>query len=142
MAKKQSQESINIDATIANIFQEIYEDSHIAKKCYKCDDKDISLINETEVIYKCGKCKNSFSPRTNSLYQKIRLTNDNWIKFLNCMINDATLEETVKKIESNAESIKRRWKLIFEGVNWKKYNIEVRPEPTKNIYADFDVVIG
>ncbi|MGL4951737.1 MAG: hypothetical protein ACRC4L_01990 [Mycoplasma sp.] len=139
---KNRKAEINIDAVISDIFQEIYDISHKSNKCYKCESENIVLTNESEIIYKCSNCKNSFSPRTNSLYQKIRLSNDNWIKFLRCMINDCTLEDTIKAIETNPESAKRRWKLIYENVEWKKYDIEVRSEPTKNIYADFEIVIG
>ncbi|MGL4947989.1 MAG: hypothetical protein ACRC42_01205 [Mycoplasma sp.] len=142
MTKKVKIDQINIDNIINNIYKDVYESSHHASNCFKCSSTNIKLINENEVIYKCEECKNSFSPRTNSLFQKIRLNNNNWIKFLKCMINDSTLEETVKVIETNAESVKRRWNLIYNAIDWDKYEIEVRSEPTKNIYANFDIIVG
>lgn len=134
--------SLSIDNLVLQIFQDIYDRSHHADNCISCQSENIRLVDEMSVIYKCSECKISFSPKTNSLFQSVRYPNDKWIKILKCMINDDSLETTLKVIKSSAESIKRRWTLIHDNVDWQKYNILVRNKPTKNIYADFEVVIG
>lgn len=140
--KKQNNNSLSIDNIVLQIFQDIYDSSHHAEKCTSCHSENIRLIDEASIIYKCSECNISFSPKTNSLFQSIRYSNDKWLKILKCMINDDSLETTLKITKSSAESIKRRWTLIHENVDWRKYNILVRDKPTKNIYADFDVMIG
>ncbi len=135
-------ESLNIDLVANKIFQEIYDQSHNAEQCPKCGSKVIDLTDQESSIYKCKECKQSFSPRTNSLYNKVKFTNDKWIKILTCMLSDYTLEDTVKVVQANAETVKRKWALIYSGVNWDKFNILVREKPTKNIYADFEVIIN
>lgn len=135
-------ESLNIDLVANKIFQHIYDESHHADTCTKCGSKMIDCTDEEASIYKCKDCKQSFSPRTNSLFNKVKFTNDKWIKILTCMLSDFTLEDTVKVVQANAETIKRKWALIYSGVNWDRYNILVREKPTKNIYADFEVIIN
>lgn len=134
--------AINIENLVQQIMQDIYDQAHHATVCNSCNSKKISLVDEQNLIYKCQDCKISFSPKTNSLFQKVRFSDDKWIKFLTCMINDESLEQTVRCVQSNAESVKRRWTLIYETVDWKQYNLLVRDKPIKNIYADFEVIIG
>lgn len=135
-------ESLNIEVIANKIFQDIYDVSHYAERCVKCNSSLIELIDNESSIFKCKECRYSFSPRTNSLYQKVRFTNDKWLKLLICMISDNTLEETVKIVQSNAETVKKKWELIYNNVDWNKYNVLVREKPTKNIYADFEVIIN
>lgn len=135
-------ESLNIDVIANKIFQDIYDVSHYSNKCVKCNSSLIDLIDNESSIYKCKECKYSFTPRTNSLYQKVRFNNDKWLKILICMISDYTLEETVKIVQSNAETIKKKWEIIYNNIDWNKYNVLVRDKPTKNIYADFEVIIN
>lgn len=147
MAKKVNRDdyvkddSLNIETIVNKIFQDLYDESHYANECIKCKSSNISLIDENNVIYKCIDCKFSFSPKVNSLFHKVRFSNDKWIKLLTCMVNDNTLEETVKIVQSNAETIKRKWALVYSELDWDKYNLMVREKPTKNIYADFDIII-
>ncbi len=138
----QLKESINIENIVQVIFKDIYDECHFAKFCSKCNSENINLIDEENFLFKCRDCNLSFSPRTNSLFQKIRFSNDKWYKILTCMISDFTLEETVKCVQSNAETIQRKWKKIYDNVDWAKYNIFVREKPTKNIYANFEVILS
>lgn len=139
---KNVDESLNIETIANKIFQDVYDQAHTATHCIKCQSDKISIIDDAAYLYKCHDCKVSFSPRINSLYQKVRLTNDKWIKLLIAMISDYTLEETVKFVQSNAEVIKRKWLVVYEGIDWNKYNLLVREKPTKNIYADFEIIIN
>ncbi len=133
---------LNIDNLINQIIQQIYDDAHYSKQCLSCNSKSIELIDENSRIYKCLKCKSSFTPKTNSLYQKIKFTNDKWTIFLKCMILDESLEKTTKAISSNSDSVNRKWKLMHDLFDWKQYNLSVRPKPIKNIYADFEIIKG
>ncbi len=139
---QQLKETISIENIVQIIFKDIYDECHSAKCCSKCSGKNIILIDEENFLFKCKDCNCSFSPRTNSLFQKIRFTNDKWYKMLTCMISDFTLEETVKCVQSNAETIQRKWKKIYESVDWSKYNVSIREKPTKNIYANFEVILS
>lgn len=135
-------DQINVTNLVQQIFQDIYNDAHKAEQCVQCHSIKLQLTDEENCVYKCSDCKFSFSPRTNSLYQKIRYPHEKWFKFLTCMVTDRSLEETVKIVASNAESVKRRWTILYEQLDWNKYNLLVRDKPIKNIYADFDVIIG
>ncbi len=140
--QESSQEIINIQNIVERIFQDIYDDAFHATNCQKCKSSNIKLVDEENRIFKCNDCKISFSPKTNSLFQKIKYSNDKWYKMLTCMISDFTLEETIKYVQSNAESIQRKWDKIYNGIDWNKYNVEVRAKPTKNVYANFEVILS
>lgn len=139
---KKNNNSINIESIAETIFTEIYDIATKASYCRKCKSKKLGLINTESYIYKCSDCKHSFSPRINSLYTKVRFPNDKWIALLRCMILDSSLEECVKIVGSNVSSIQRKWGLIYNGVNWKKFNLTVREKPFKNIYANYEIIVG
>lgn len=133
---------INIDKIAEDIFSEIYDISTNAKVCRKCNSESIRLINVDNFIYKCQDCNHSFSPRVNSIYNKIRYPNDKWVKLLKCMLCDNSLEECVKILNSNVTSIQKKWKLIYEYVDWNKYQVSIKEKPFKNIYANFEIIVG
>lgn len=132
----------SINEITQRIFESIYNRCSICVSCRKCDSKNINLIDDENKIYKCKDCNHSYSPRVNSIYSKIRYTNDRWLKLLKCMILDKTLEETIKDVQSNSESVQKKWTKIFEFVNWEEFNVLVRERPSKNIYANFELIIG
>lgn len=140
--QESSNDILSIQAIVETIFQDIYNDAFYASNCENCNSENISSVDKVNSIYKCNDCNYSFSPRTNSLFQKIKYSNDKWFKMLTCMISDFTLEETIKYVQSNAESIQRKWTKIYESVDWQKYNVKVRDKPTKNIYANFEVILS
>ena len=140
--QESSKEILNIQSIVERIFQDIYSDAFVASVCSNCNSNNIECVDNTNSIYKCNECGYSFSPRTNSLFQKIKYSNDKWYKILTCMIGDFTLEETIKYVQSNPESVQRKWMKIYESINWQKYNVKVREKPTKNIYANFEVILS
>lgn len=134
--------NVEIDNVAKNIFDSIYDPAHYIDNCLKCGSKKIEVISEENKLYKCLDCGNSFSPKVNSLYSKLRLNEEKLFEFIKGMINDVTVEELAKKLMLSSDSINKKWEILFNEVDWNRFNVNIRPKPSKNIYANFEVIIG
>ncbi len=124
------------------LYYDFYNIYHYSKVCLLCNSENIELKNEIKFEYKCKDCKKTFSPKKNSIFNKIRLSEEKWIKMLNCMLNDFTLEETAKELKFTQTNTEEKWLMIYEAVDWNKYNINVRKAPNKRIYASYEVIFN
>jgi transposase-like protein len=124
------------------LYYDFYNLYHYSDECVFCNSKNIELKSEIKFEYKCSDCKKIFSPKKNSIFSKIRLSEEKWIKMLNCMLNDYTLEETAKELKFTQSNTEEKWLMIYEAVDWNKYNIDVRKAPNKKIYASYEVIFN
>lgn len=134
--------NIDIDTIAKKIFDSIYDVANYADFCVKCKSKKINLIDNETKLFKCEDCGNSFSPKVNSLYAKLRLNEEKLYEFIRSMISDVTIEDLAKKLLLSTDSINRKWELLYKEVNWNQFNLSIRPKPSRNIYANFEVIIG
>lgn len=133
------EEIINIEKVAEKIFDDMQNSRIVACNCPNCNE-NMDISNENNKYLKCKKCNFSFVNPNNNVNLKIK--NDKILKLIICMLRDFTLEETIKFIDSNAETIKNNWKKIYNCVNWSKYNIQVRSEPITRIYSTFEVILS
>lgn len=134
--------NIDIDAISKKIFDSIYDIAHYIEFCNKCNSKNISIIQEENKLYKCSDCSHTFSPKINSMYQKIRLNEEKLFYFIKSMLLDSSIEDLCRKLVLSSDSVNKKWELIYNFVNWNSYNISIREKPSKNIYGNFEVIIG
>ena len=148
MAKKQPQydaysnKNIDLDNIAKKIFDSIYDVANYIDECKKCHSKNIELIDPNTKLHKCHDCGFSFSPKVNSLYAKLRLNEEKLYEFIKGMINDATIEDLSRKLMLSSDSVINKWTLLYNEVNWDQFNLTVREKPSRNIYANFEVIIG
>lgn len=134
--------NIDLENIAKKIFDSIYDPAHYVENCPKCNSKKLNIISEDNKLYKCEECSFSFSPKINSLYVKLRLNEEKLFEFIKGMINDSTMEDLAKKLMLSSDSVNKKWELLYKEVDWEKFNLSVRPKPSKNIYANFEVIIG
>ncbi len=134
--------NIDVDNITKKIFDSIYDVANYIDQCKKCHSKNIQLVDANSKLHKCLDCGFSFSPRVNSLYAKLRLNEEKLFEFIKGMINDATIEDLSRKLMLSSDSIIHKWELLYATVDWEKYDLSIRPKPTRNIYANFEVIIG
>ncbi len=134
--------NIDIDNISKKIFDSIYDPAHYVDSCIKCGSNKLEIMSEENKVYKCKDCNHSFSPKVNSLYSKLRLNEEKLYEFIKGMINDLTLEDLAKKLMLSSDSINKKWELLYNEVDWERFNLSIREKPSKNIYANFEVIIG
>ncbi len=134
--------NIDLDDIAKKIFDSIYDVANYIDECKKCGSKNIELVDPTSKLHKCHDCGFSFSPKVNSLYAKLRMNEEKLYEFIKGMISDATIEDLSKKLMLSSDSINNKWEILYNEVDWSKFNLNVREKPSRNIYANFEVIIG
>ena len=120
-------EKILVDSENAKSTNLKYQVKNKKIKCPKCNDDYIvknGFKNKTQ-RYKCKNCNKFFSISTNTITSNVRLSYNQFLNFMICLINYNTIEETAKIVGlSDRDTYNIRIKIISTLKEYKKEKLK------------------
>jgi len=99
-------------------------------KCVHCNSEKTILYgtyktsNEKMQKYKCKSCNKIFTPMSNSIMSHSSFTFAGWIKFLDCIYNSQTVEQTAKVCKISPQAVQDNKMKLFLAL--KRLDDEVK----------------
>ena len=120
-------EKILVDSENAKSTNLKYQVKNKKIKCPKCNSDYIvknGFKNKTQ-RYKCKNCNKFFSISTNTITSNVRLSYNQFLNFMICLINYNTIEETAKIVGlSDRDTYNIRMKIISTLKKYKKEKLK------------------